>query len=125
VDDDNSQDPQPIKLQGLAQFREYRMYLTPDYWLITYREADFIRVMRRSSHGNGFCLLCMEVIWELLTGQRTAIRERWALSEALYRADGKELSLKAAAQARRVIEFWFEKRSGKQQPTVKEDSDNA
>lgn len=116
----DSQDlPEPgrVPLAALASFREYRMYLGPEFWLITYKDADFIRIMRRSQHGNGFCLLTCEVLWELLTGQRTAIRERWALSEALYRAEGKELSLKAAAQSRKIIEFWFEKK----RPTVKSD----
>ena len=98
--------PGRVPLAALASFREYRMYLGPEFWLITYKDADFIRIMRRSQHGNGFCLLCCEVLWELLTGQRTAIRERWALSEALYKADGKELSLKAAAASRKIIEFW-------------------
>lgn len=106
--------------QGLAQFREYRMYIGPEFWLITYKDADFIRVMRRSQHGAGFCLLVMEVLWELLTGQRTAIRERWALSEAYYQAKGKELSLQAAAQSRKILEFWFERKRGQQEPKIKD-----
>lgn len=117
--------PGRVPLAALAHFREYRCYLGPEFWLITYRDADFIRIMRRSSHGNGFCLLTMEVLWELLTGQRTAIRERWAMAEGLYKTDGKELSLRAATQARKIIEFWFERPRGRasSQPVVKSDAE--
>lgn len=96
-------------LSQLAHFNHYRCYLTPEYWLITYKDADFIRLMRRTEHKAGFALILLELIWDLCRGKRTALRERWAVHSELAQSDAKKLLLQQRAADRQVIEFWFER----------------
>jgi hypothetical protein len=95
---------QPKPLQVFQLFQEYRVYLTPDFWLITYRDADLVKVFRNTQHKQGFLLLTVEVLFELLRGKRTALREKWALWEQGYEEDSQRLGLECRAADRRVIE---------------------
>jgi len=106
-----------VGTQELRGYREYRAYLTPDYWLITYRDRDLIRVMRGTKHPPGFVLLVLHLIWGLLVGYRTDLRDHWALEAQFYNDEAKILDLKAKAQVEKVIEFWWQKK--RREPKVK------
>ncbi len=96
--------------QGLTMFRDYRCYITPEYYLITYQDADLIRVFRTGhQHRPGFLRLLVELLWYALNGTRTELRDKWALWNQDYDVEAEMLDLKCRAADRQVLEFWFEK----------------
>lgn len=95
-------------LNQVSFYWHYRLYCTPEYWLITYRDADFVRIMRNTTHKPGFALLTLEILFSLLTGVRSDIRDRWAIYAKGYEADAKELGLEARAGVGQVVEFDYE-----------------
>lgn len=106
-----TEDTQPTAqaLNSFKLFQEYRVYLTQDFWLITYRDADLVKIFRNTQHKQGFLLLMAEVFFELLRGRRTAVREKWALWSDGYEADAELLGLECRAADRRVIEVDWKK----------------
>lgn len=103
-----SGDTKPARSNGLTHYYDYRLYCTPEFWLITYKDQDFIRIMRNTTHKPGFALLCLEVFYSLLRGVRTEVRDRWALWHRGYEADAKELGLECRTAEGQVIEFSYE-----------------
>lgn len=105
-------DINPIRNEAMQEFRMfsgYRVYLTREAWIITYKDFDLIRVMRNVEHHPGFLLLVVEVIFMLLIGKRTDIRERWALYPDQYQEDAKICDLQMRATRNGVAEFVFNK----------------
>lgn len=103
--------------QAFQLFRDYRAYITPEYFLITYQDQDLVRVFRNTSHRPGFLLLIMDIMFESLRGRRTALRERWALWNQDYDADAERLGLECRLADRQVLEFDFENRRPKPKGT--------
>lgn len=101
----------------------YRCYITPEFWLITYRDQDLIKIMRNTEARPGFVLLIVEFIFMALWGKRTELRERWALYESQYAADAHELDMGCKAARNRVMEFNFVKTGSKLIPTPKGNDD--
>lgn len=102
-----------MPLQVFKLFRDYRCYITPEYYLITYQDADLVRVFRIPGHRPGFLLLIVDILFENLRGRRTALRERWALWNQDYDRDAEKLGLQCRAAERQVLEFDFENQKPK------------
>lgn len=100
--------PQQQRENFLRHYYGYRLYCTPEFWLITYHDKDFVRIMRNTTHKAGFQLLCLEIFFSLLRGVRTDIRDKWAIHARGYEADAKELGLECRAAAGQVVEFEYE-----------------
>lgn len=96
-------------LQVFHTFGPYRVYLTPDAWVITYQDVDFIRVQRIGEHAPGFILLVVEIITLLLVGRRTDLRDRWAMWHKDYAADADRVALELRGHHATVMEFGFAK----------------
>lgn len=99
--------------QEFRMFGGYRVYLTREAWVITYQDFDLIRVMRNTEHQPGFLLLLVEIIFMLLIGKRTDVRERWALYQNQYQGDAKICDLTMRATRNGVAEFVFNKTASK------------
>ena len=84
----------------------YRVYLTPEFWTITYNDEDFIRI-RRKRVSEGFAFLLVEILMGLLLGKRTDLRDLWTLYKGRYDEAIHELSNHVRASADRVIELEY------------------
>lgn len=107
-----SSDFNSIRNEAMQEFRMfggYRVYLTREAWIITYQDIDLIRVMRNAEHQPGFLLLLVELVFMLLIGKRTDLRERWALYEGQYQGDAQICDLTMRATRNGVAEFVFSK----------------
>jgi hypothetical protein len=100
-------------MQEFRMFAGYRVYLTREAWIITYQDIDLVRVMRGTEHQPGFLLLLVELVFMLLIGKRSDLRERWALYHDQYQQDAKMCDLSMRATRNGVAEFVFSKTASK------------
>lgn len=92
--------------QSFGLYGGYRLYVEPDAYVVTYRDADFMRVYRRHhDHESGFVLLFVKLAFLLLTGKRTDLRDKWATSAAEHTHDEHNLNVALLATHGSVLEF--------------------
>lgn len=109
-----TEDTQPTATNTFKLYSGYRCYITTEYYLITYNDSDFIKIMRSGGltgdyHSEGFLLLVLEILFDLCIGRQTNIRDRWAIWKQQYEAESKDLLLGLFRSRYKVIEFKLEK----------------
>lgn len=94
-------------------FGGYRVYLTSHAWIITYMDRDFITINRLKEHSPGFILMLVELLFGMLKGVRTELRETWAVFSESYDQNAETLSFEVRAARDNVLEVHVDpKRKG-------------
>lgn len=97
-----------LPVQASKTYGGYRCYITREAWVITYQDADLIRVFRDTAHRPGFVLLLVKLIMLMLVGRRTELRDKWAIDQGMHEAEAHEMDMAARAARPEVLEFTVE-----------------
>lgn len=99
-------EPGKLPLQTFGMARGYRIYFTAEAWVITYNDVDFVRINRIADHKPGFIYICAELIFMLLWGKRTELRDRYAIDKRAE-DEAHELDMRLKASHESVLEIRF------------------
>lgn len=92
--------------QSFGMYAGYRVYVTAEAYVVTYKDAEFLRVYRtHHDHESGFVLLFVKLVFFLLTGKRTELRDKWAVSAMAHTQDEHDLNVALLATHGSVLEF--------------------